>query len=76
MTELGASLRQETTQLGASLRQESTESAATLRQEIAGLRADMLAGRVELLKWSFVFWVGQVVAVGGVLAVMLRLWRT
>jgi DNA anti-recombination protein RmuC len=76
MTELGASLRQETAQLGASLRQESAESAATLRQEIAGLRTDMWAGRVELLKWCFVFWVGQVVAVAGVLAVMLRLWRT
>jgi hypothetical protein len=76
MTELGASLRQETAQLGASLRQESAESAATLRQEIAGLRTDMWAGRVELLKWCFVFWVGQVVAVAGVLAVMMRLWRT
>jgi hypothetical protein len=76
MTELGASLRQEMKELGAGLRQESAESAATLRQEIAGLRTDMWAGRVELLKWCFVFWVGQVVAVAGVLAVMLRLWRT
>jgi hypothetical protein len=28
-----------------------------------------------LLKWSFVFWVGQVFAVGGVMALVLRLSR-
>lgn len=28
--------------------------------------------RVELLRWSFVFWVGQVAAIAGLLAFMLR----
>jgi hypothetical protein len=41
------------------------EEAGKLRVEIANLRA-------ETLKWSFAFWVGQVVAMIGVLAFMLR----
>jgi hypothetical protein len=28
--------------------------------------------RVDLLKWSFLFWVGQVAAIGGMLAFALR----
>ena len=33
------------------------------------------AGRVDLFKWCFLFWVGQVLAIGGMLEVMLRLTR-
>lgn len=51
-----------------SLRQEIARSAAGLRQEIA-------TGRVELFKWCFLFWVGQVLAIGGMMGVMLRLAR-
>jgi hypothetical protein len=53
----------------AALRQESTTEFAALRQE-------NLEGRIELLKWCFAFWVGQVFAVAGVVAVVLRLMRT
>ena len=28
--------------------------------------------RVELLKWSFLFWIGQVAAIAGMLAFVLR----
>ena len=28
--------------------------------------------RVDLLKWSFLFWIGQVAAIGGMLAFALR----
>jgi hypothetical protein len=41
------------------------EESAKLRVELAGFRA-------ELLKWSFLFWIGQVAAVAGLLAFMLR----
>jgi hypothetical protein len=41
----------------------------------ATLRGDIAAGRVEFLKWSFLFWAGQVVAMTGILALMLRLAR-
>jgi hypothetical protein len=68
MTELGATLRQEMTGLGARLRQEMSDMGATLRQEMAN-------GRFELLKWSFVFWVGQVLTVTALVGLMLRLSR-
>jgi hypothetical protein len=39
------------------------------------LRADIAAGRVEFIKWSFVFSVGQVLAVTGIMTVLLRILR-
>lgn len=58
-------LRIEITQGFAALRQEMTEGFASIRQEMANLR-------FELLKWTFVFWVGQLFALAGFLAVLLR----
>ena len=49
----------------AGLRVEMHEGFASLRREMGGMR-------VELLKWSFLFWVGQVAAMAGLLAFMLR----
>jgi len=55
------------------------EEVSSLRVQIAQvettLRGDMAAGRVEFIKWSFLFWVGQVLAISGILTVMLRLMR-
>ena len=42
---------------------------SALRQDI---RKDLSSVRVELLKWSFLFRVGQVAAIAGLLAFMLR----
>jgi hypothetical protein len=79
MVQMGAQLRRETTELGAALRREMTDMGASLRQDTtllgAALRQDMANGRVELLKWCFIFWIGQVVAVATVVGVMLRLFR-
>jgi hypothetical protein len=50
------------------LRQEMTAGFAALRQEIADTR-------FELLKWTFVFWVGQLFALAGFLAVLVRFLR-
>jgi hypothetical protein len=90
MAELGASLRGEMADLGASLRGEMADLRGSLRGEMADLRGslrgemadlrsslreDIAAGRVELLKWSFLFWIGQVLAVGGMLGVVLRVMR-
>ena len=56
------------------------EEISALRVEIreglhAGLtsvRQEIATTRVETLKWSFVFWIGQVAAMAGLLAFMLR----
>ena len=47
-----------------------------LAEEIAGLRVAVVReiheGRVETFKWAFVFWIGQVATLAGLLAFMLR----
>ena len=43
-----------------------------LGTEMAKLRLEVAELRFELLKWSFLFWIGQVAAFIGVLALMLR----
>jgi hypothetical protein len=74
-----ANLRAEIAQQGSTLREEMAVLGSTIRQEMAtlgsGLRDESAAGRVDLFKWCFLFWVGQVLAIGGLLAVMLRLTR-
>jgi hypothetical protein len=79
ITHLESGLRQEIARFGAELRQEIAQSTAGLRQEIARsvgeLRQEIAAGRVELFKWCFLFWIGQVLAIGGLMGVMLRLAR-
>jgi hypothetical protein len=50
-----------------------------LRQEMGGLRSDlrqeMADQRFEILKWAFLFWVGQFFAVAGLAAVLIRFLR-
>ena len=79
MTVMGASLRQEMAAMGSSIRQEIAAMGSSLRQEIAAmggdLRREISDGRLELLKWCFLFWMGQVVAVAGIMGLMLRLSR-
>jgi hypothetical protein len=60
-----ARLHGEISQTGAMLREEMAQQGAMIRQEVA-------TNRFELLKWSFLFWVGQVIAVVGLVGVMLR----
>ena len=63
-----ASLRTELAQFGAALRQEMTGIEGRLREEMA-------SGRFELLKWCFLFWIGQVVVMSTIIGVMLRITR-
>lgn len=43
-----------------------------LHQGLAAVRQEIATVRVELIRWSFVFWIGQIAAMIGVLAFMLR----
>jgi len=43
-----------------------------LHQGLATVRQEIAAVRVELIRWSFAFWVGQIAVMIGVLAFMLR----
>src|SRR5687767_11079484 len=74
-----AGVRVQIAQVESGLRQEMAQLGATFRAETgeirAGLREDMAAVRVDLFKWSFIFWIGQVVAITGIVGVMLQLSR-
>jgi hypothetical protein len=43
-----------------------------LAEQSSGLRQEIATARVDLLKWSFLFWIGQVAAIAGMLAFVLR----
>lgn len=53
-----------------------TEEISTLRVEVANaigtVRQEIAVGRVEFIRWSFLFWIGQVAVIAGLLAFMLR----
>ena len=52
----------------AGLRLECTQGFAQVRQEMA-------SQRVELLRWSFLFWIGQVAATAGLISLSLHFAR-
>jgi len=60
-----------------------THEISLLRQEfhtalhdgLAAVRHELTTTRVEILRWSFVFWIGQVATIAALLAFMLRVWR-
>ena len=71
-----AGLRVQIAQTEAVLRRDMAEMGADIRQEMAqmggGIRQEIATGRVEILKWCFVFWIGQLVTTAGILGIMLR----
>ena len=79
MTTMDAGLRQAIVEMGAALRRETSEALGALRADVykldAGWRQQLAADRVELFKWSFIFWIGQVFAIAGIVGIMLRLYR-
>jgi hypothetical protein len=72
-------LRIEMTQGFAALRQEMTEGFAAIRQEMtegfAAIRHEMADQRFALLKWAFLFWIGQFFAVASLMVVLIRFLR-
>jgi hypothetical protein len=53
------------------LTEEITALRIEMHQGFAALRQENATTRVELLKWSFLFWAGQLAAIAGLLAYML-----
>jgi hypothetical protein len=79
MAAMGADLRNEIAAMGGDVRKEMAAMGSDLRKEIAwmggDLRQEIAAGRVDLFKWCFIFWIGQVVTISTAVGVMLRLMR-
>ena len=77
---LDAALRTEIREGDAALRLEMRDMGVAIAREIAALgstlRQEMANQRVELLKWSFAFWIAQFFSLGGLMAILLRSFRT
>src|SRR5882672_185442 len=69
--ELGAIRTEIATTLGA-IRVDMATELGGMRADLAGVRAEIAVNKFELLKWAFVFWVGQVVGVAGIVGLLLR----
>jgi hypothetical protein len=71
-----AAVRGEMAKEFSAVRIEMADMRADLRTEIsamgAGLRGEMAATRFGMLKWAFLFWVGQVAAMTGIMTLLLR----
>jgi hypothetical protein len=80
MTRMEADLRQEMGKMDAGLRQEMGKMEMRLRDEIFSMgfriRQELATNRVELFKWSFVFWIGQVLAMSAIVGVALRFYHS
>lgn len=55
------------------LRMENLASREDLAEGFARIAREMGNIRVELLRWSFAFWIGQVAATAGLMALLIRL---
>lgn len=71
-----ADIRLEMAGLRLDVQREMRQGFAGMWQAMADLRVslcrDLADTRVELLRWSFLFWIGQVAVVASLLAFMLR----
>jgi hypothetical protein len=69
LSEEFATFRVEMAKEFAAVRGEMAKEFAAVRVETA---KDLAATRADLLKWSFIFWIGQFAAVSGMMAFLLR----
>ena len=57
------------------LAEETAKLRVEMAQGFAGLRGDLADQRSEILKWMFVFWIGQFFATASLLAAGIRFFR-
>jgi hypothetical protein len=71
-----ATVRVETAKEFSAVRVEMAAIRTELRTEMAAmgaeLRTEMAAMRFSMLKWAFLFWIGQVAAMTGIMTLLLR----
>jgi hypothetical protein len=73
---LRVAIAQTEANLRVAIAEQAMRTESTLRQELQAIEkslgSDVAAFRADLFKWSFVFWIGQVLAIAGIVGVMLR----
>jgi hypothetical protein len=74
---VGAELRSEIHATQSDLQREMTRMDAgfrtTLIEGLSKIRTDLSESRVEVMRWSFYFWLGQFAATGALIGLLLRL---
>lgn len=60
-------LTTEASRLRTDLDKRITEEVAKLRVEMGALRTDIASSKAEIIKWIFLFWIGQLVVIAGLL---------
>ena len=48
------------------------EETSKLRVDIANTESRLQARMADIIKWSFVFWIGQVIAMTAIISALLR----
>lgn len=69
-------LRVDVAQMGGETHVDMAQVRGEMREGFAAVRGEMATNRFELLRWAFVFWVGQVIGVAGVVGLLLRMMPT
>ncbi len=71
IAEMKAELRNEITEMKSELRTEIAQMTSELRDEMGEMNANLLAkiaqSQADLIKWMFIFWVGQIGVLIGIL---------
>ena len=62
----------EMSQLRVEISQHRTELGREFHDGLADVRRELANTRVEIIRWSFLFWVGQITAIAAMLTYMFR----
>lgn len=71
-TDVKGDLTQQIADVRSDLTQQIAEVEVRLNERIVELKAEMADTRAELTRWMFIFWVGQVAAILGILFAFFR----
>ena len=52
---------------------EDAKSGLSTKEDIANLRTEMYAMKADLIKWMFIFWIGQIAVIAGLWAYFFKL---
>jgi hypothetical protein len=66
LSTVASELRQDMARMDAGIR-------ITLNEGLAKIRTDLNEGRADVIRWSFLFWLGQVAATSALIGMLLRL---
>ena len=66
-TNLKSELKEDISNLRAELKEDIANLRTEFKEDISNLRAELKEDKAEIIKWMFIFWVGQVISITGIL---------